>query len=78
MMTLVLMLLEIVLAPIFKLFLQKGCFLEELKIARVTPMYKADDANEIGNYRPISALPCFSKVTRKNNVQSALQILSIK
>ena len=44
---------------IFNLFLQKGCLPEEIKIARVTPIYKADDVNEIGNYRPISILPVF-------------------
>ena len=45
--------------------LQKGYFSEELKIARVTLTYKADDVNEIGNYRPISGLPCFSKILEK-------------
>ena len=42
--------------------LQWGCFLEELKIAWVKPIYKADDVNKIGNYRQISVLPCFSKM----------------
>ena len=41
---------------IFNLSLQKGSFPEELKIA------EADDVNELGNYRPISVLPCFSKI----------------
>ena len=50
---------------IFKLSLQKGCFPEELKIARVTPIYKADDVNEIGNYRLISVLLCFSKILER-------------
>ena len=50
------------LMAIFNLSLQKGYFPEELKIARVTPIYKADDVNEIGNYRPILGLPCFSKM----------------
>ena len=34
---------------IFKLSLQKGYFPEELKIARVAPIYKADEVKEIGN-----------------------------
>ena len=46
---------------IFKLSLQKGLFLEELNIARVTTIYKADDVNEIGNYRPISDHLVFQK-----------------
>ena len=50
---------------ILNLSLQKGCFPEELKIAQVTPIYKADDVNEIGNYRPISVLPCFSNILER-------------
>ena len=50
---------------IFKLSLQKDCFPEELRIARVTPIHKAGDVKEIGNYRPISALPCFSKILER-------------
>ena len=47
---------------IFNLSLQKGCFPEERKIARVALIFKADDVNKIGNYRQISVLPCFSKM----------------
>ena len=50
---------------IFNLSLQKGSFLDELKIAKVTPVLKADDVNELGNYRPISVLPCFSKILER-------------
>ena len=35
------------LMAIFSLSLQKVCFPEELKIARVTPIYEADDVNQI-------------------------------
>ena len=71
-MTLVLMLslncfgplLKLLLA-IFNLSLQKGCFPEDFKIARVTPLYKADDVNEIGHYIPISVLPCFSNMLER-------------
>ena len=52
-------------AVIFNLSLQKGSFPDELKIAKVTPVFKADDVNELGNYRPISVLPCFSKILER-------------
>ena len=50
---------------IFNLSLQKGSFPDELKIAKVTPVFKADDVNELGNYRPISVLLCFSKILER-------------
>ena len=50
---------------ILNLSLQKGFFPDELKIAKVTPVFKADDVNELGNYRPISVLPCFSKILER-------------
>ena len=33
-----------------------------MKIARVTPVFKVDDRTEMLNYRPISILPLFSKI----------------
>ena len=53
------------LMAIFNLPLQKGCFPEDVNIARVTPIYKADDVNEEGNYRPISVLPSSSKTLER-------------
>ena len=50
---------------IFNLSLQKGSFPDELKVAKVTPVFKADNVNELGNYRPISVLPCFSKIIER-------------
>ena len=47
---------------IFNLSLAKGIFPNDLKIARVTPVFKAGNENEVGNYRPISILRCFSKI----------------
>ena len=40
----------------------KGNFPNELKIARVIPLYKGEDTQLIENYRPISVLPYFSKI----------------
>ena len=50
---------------IFNLSLQTGIFPEKLKIARVTPLFKGGKNYELGNYRPISVLPCFSKILEK-------------
>ena len=36
-----------------------------LKIAAVTPVYKSDDKSKVTNYRPISVLPCLSKILEK-------------
>ena len=50
---------------IFNLSLEKRIFPDELKIAKVTPIYKTGDENGLGNYRPISALPCFFKILKR-------------
>ena len=50
---------------IFNLSMEKGIFPDELKIARVTPIYKTGDENDFRNYRPISVLPCFSKMLER-------------
>ena len=42
-----------------------GCVPENLKIAKVHPIYKSGDKSNICNYRPISVLPSFSKVYEK-------------
>ena len=42
-----------------------GIFPDVLKIARVVPLFKSGDKNNIVNYRPISLLPVFSKIFEK-------------
>ena len=42
--------------------IEKGVFPDALKIARVTPPFKGGNPTDINNYRPISVLPCFSKI----------------
>ena len=39
---------------IFNLSFLNGIFSDSLKIAKVTPVYKAGDSSDLGNYRPIS------------------------
>lgn len=51
-----------VLAHIINLCLSTGVFPDELKIARVTPIYKGGAHDHVSNYRPISVLTVFSKV----------------
>ena len=50
---------------ICNLFIQTGIFPDKLKIARVTPLFKGGENYELGNYRPISVIPCFSKILEK-------------
>ena len=65
----VLKLFKMQLAPnLCKLFnncMQTGVFPDELKIARVIPLFKNGNKNELSNYRPISLLPVISKIFEK-------------
>ena len=47
---------------IFNLSLQQGIFSENLKIEKVSPIYKKDEEFLLTNDRPISVLPCFFKL----------------
>ena len=38
---------------------------DDLKSARVVPLFKKNDKTEIGNYRPVSILGIISKVVEK-------------
>ena len=54
-----------VLAHINNQSLTEGIFPDAMKIAKVVPIFKNGDANNVCNYRPISILPAFSKITEK-------------
>ena len=53
------------LAYIFNISLLTGSVPLNLKIAKVTTVFKNGEPNEIYNYRPISVLPCFSKILER-------------
>ena len=50
---------------IFNLSLTSGVFPDKLKLAKVIPIYKSGTKCELSNYRPISILPCFSKLLER-------------
>ena len=58
------------LSCVCNMFLHKGLFPDELKIANVIPLYKCDDPKLFINYGPVSVLPSVSKVFKKSYVYS--------
>ena len=50
---------------IFDLSFKTGVFPDQLKTARITPIFKGGDENQLTNYRPISILSCFSKLLER-------------
>ena len=73
------------LTAIFNRSLSTGKVPDSLKIAKVIPIHKKDDKEIFSNYRPVSVLPCFSKILErlifnrciefieKNNILNAKQ-----
>ena len=49
------------LTHIINLSLNSGVVPQEMKIARVIPLFKSGDKSLFTNYRPVSVLPVFSK-----------------
>ena len=45
--------------------MNQGIFPEELKLGKVTPVFKKGDKQNFENYRPISILPVFGKIFEK-------------
>ena len=50
------------LTHVCNLSITKGVFPQELKIARIIPIYKSESPSVLSNYRPVSVLTCFSKI----------------
>ena len=53
------------LVHVLNLSIQQGFFPNEMKIAKIIPIYKSNDPTNIGNYRPISVLPLISKLLER-------------
>ena len=64
------------LTHIFNLSFLTGIITNALKIARLTPVYKANSKENFSNYRPISVLPCFSKILEKLMYKRAVTFLN--
>ena len=63
------------LTNIYNQSLLTGVIPDDLKIALVTPMYKANSKEEFSNYRPISVLPCISRILEKIMYKRVLKYL---
>ena len=53
------------LTHIINLSIYHGIVPDEMKIARVIPVFKSDDQSLFTNYRPVSVLPSFSKFLQR-------------
>ncbi|XP_065678459.1 uncharacterized protein LOC136093398 [Hydra vulgaris] len=69
--------LKDILFKIFSISIKQGIFPHALKIAKVIPILKSGDIENISNYRPISLLSVFSKVLERilyNKIYSHLTL----
>ena len=57
--------LKNILFHVFNVSIEQGIFPDSLKIAKVIPIFKFSDKDNVSNYRPISILPVFSKVLER-------------
>ena len=49
----------------FNLFIISNEVPDQLKIAKVIPVFKNGDRSQVNNHRPISVLPCFSNLLER-------------
>ena len=49
----------------FNNFMEQSTFPEVLKTGKIIPIYKKDDPQKFGNYRPVPILSAFSKMFEK-------------
>ena len=60
---------------IFNESFSTGIVPEDLKTAKVIPIYKKENAEEFSNYRPVSILPCFSKILERLVFNRCMQFI---
>ena len=65
-------------ADIFSASTEKKIFLDDFKTARVTPIFKREEKEELGNYRPISIISSIARVFEKLLYQQLHEFLSRK
>ena len=53
------------LSDYYNILMAKGIFPDDLKIGKISPIYKKDDRELMENYRPVSTLPIFGKIFEK-------------
>ena len=61
-------------SKILKTSLEETVFPEKFKIAKVIPVFKKGEEENIENYRPISILPVFSKVLERIGITVCMNI----
>ena len=63
------------LALIFNKSLSKGVVPKNLKCSLISAVYKSEDKSLVSNYRPVSVLPCFSKILEKLMFKRLMSII---
>ena len=65
-----------ILAKIINKSFNEGVFPQQLKTARVVPIFKEGSKTDVGNYRPISLLSSISKIFEKLMYNRIMEFLS--
>ena len=66
-----------VVTHLINISLKYGVFPDDLKIAKVSPIFKKGDKTDPGNYRPVSVLPTLSKIFEKHVAQQLKHFLNV-
>ncbi|XP_065681386.1 uncharacterized protein LOC136095091 [Hydra vulgaris] len=69
-----------ILLKVFKCSKNQGIFRDQLKIAKITPIFKGGEPSNVSNYRPISTLSVFSKILERimlNQISNYLAVNNI-